>query len=100
MQKPAYELRISDLSSDVCSSDLDRLEKNRDLPGRNVIDNTERGMKYTAADVAWANAEQTRIFRRFLALFEDIDVLICPACSRSEERRVGQKCVRTCRSRR
>lgn len=59
----------------------ERLEKHRDLLGRNVIDNTERGMKYTAADVARANAEQTRIFRRFLALFEDIDVLICPTCS-------------------
>src|SRR3546814_1742402 len=31
-QKTAYEMRISDWSSDVCSSDLDRLAEVVDLP--------------------------------------------------------------------
>jgi len=57
----------------------ERLEKHRDLLGPNVIDNTERGLKYSLGDVAWAHVEQTRIYRRFLALFEEVDVLICPA---------------------
>jgi Asp-tRNA(Asn)/Glu-tRNA(Gln) amidotransferase A subunit family amidase len=57
----------------------ERLEKHRNLLGRNVIDNTERGLKYSLAEVAWAQAEQTKIYHRFNALFEETDVLICPA---------------------
>lgn len=59
----------------------ERLEKHRDLLGRNVIDNTERGLKYSLGDVAWAHVEQTAIYHRFNAFFRDIDVLICPAGS-------------------
>ncbi len=58
-----------------------RLEKHRDLLGPNIIDNTERGLEYSLADVAWAHVEQTRIYRRFVALMEQVDILICPACS-------------------
>ena len=57
----------------------ERLEKHRDLLGRNVIDGTERGLKYTSADIAWAQVEHTKIYQRFNALFDDVDVLICPA---------------------
>jgi Asp-tRNA(Asn)/Glu-tRNA(Gln) amidotransferase A subunit family amidase len=57
----------------------ERLEKHRDRLGRNVIDNTERGLKFTAADVAWAHVEQTKLYRRFLGFFDEVDVLICPA---------------------
>ncbi|MCL4768495.1 MAG: amidase [Hyphomicrobiaceae bacterium] len=59
----------------------ERLEKHRDLLGPNVIDNTERGLAWTAGDIAWANVEQTKLYRRFLGFFEDTDVLICPAAS-------------------
>ncbi len=59
----------------------ERLDKHRDLLGPHVIENTERALKYSAADVAWAHVEQTRIYRRFLALMAEIDVLICPACA-------------------
>lgn len=59
----------------------ERLEKHRDILGPNVIDNTERALKYTATDVAWAHVEQAKLYRRFVALFDEIDVLICPACS-------------------
>jgi Asp-tRNA(Asn)/Glu-tRNA(Gln) amidotransferase A subunit family amidase len=58
-----------------------RLEQHRDLLGPNIIDNTERGLKYSLADVAWANVEQTRIYRRFIAFMDRVDVLICPACA-------------------
>jgi Asp-tRNA(Asn)/Glu-tRNA(Gln) amidotransferase A subunit family amidase len=58
-----------------------RLEQHRDLLGPNIIDNTERGLTYSLADVAWAHAEQTRIYRRFIAFMDQVDVLICPACS-------------------
>ena len=58
-----------------------RLEKHRDLLGPNIIDNTERGLKYSLADVAWAHVEQTRIYRRFVAFMDEVDILICPACA-------------------
>lgn len=59
----------------------DKLEKHRDLLGPNVIDNTERGLGYDLADVAWAVREQGRIYQRFNALFDEVDVLICPAAA-------------------
>jgi amidase len=59
----------------------ERLEKHRDLLDLNVIDNTERGLKYSLGDVAWANVEQTKIYKRFLSFFNDCDVLICPAAA-------------------
>ncbi len=59
----------------------ERLEKHRDLLDINVVENTERGLKYSLADVAWANVEQTKIYRRFLSFFNDHDVLICPAAA-------------------
>ncbi len=58
-----------------------RLAQHRDRLGPNIIDNTERGLKYSLADVAWANVEQTRTYRRFIAFMDEVDVLICPACA-------------------
>lgn len=59
----------------------ERLEQNRDLLGPNVIDNTERGLKFSASDIAWALAEQTKLYHRVNAFFDDYDVLICPAAA-------------------
>jgi Asp-tRNA(Asn)/Glu-tRNA(Gln) amidotransferase A subunit family amidase len=59
----------------------ERLEKSRDLLDRNVTDNTERGLAMSLADVARANVEQTRLYKRVLAFFQEVDVLICPAAS-------------------
>jgi amidase len=59
----------------------DRLEKARDLLDRNVTDNTERGLKLSLGDVARAQVEQTKLYKRVLAFFEEVDVLICPAAS-------------------
>src|SRR3546814_4145728 len=69
-QKTAYELRISDWSSDVCSSDLFR-----------------RAALPAARRAAYEPAHPPAGRRRT----ED---------ARSEERRVGKECVSTCRSRR
>ena len=59
----------------------ERLESSRELLDRNVIDNTERGMKLSLADVSRAHVEQTKIYKRFLAFFREVDVLICPAAT-------------------
>src|SRR3546814_7841641 len=81
-QKTAYEMRISDWSSDVCSSDL-RLsyvsEDVESMTGFSVLELQDR------SDL-WQDLILTKERRRG----EDI---------RSEERRVGKECVSTCRSR-
>lgn len=59
----------------------ERVENHRDLLGPNVIDNTERGLEYTAKDVAWAMAEQAQLYARVNAFFDEYDVLICPSAS-------------------
>jgi amidase len=59
----------------------ERLEKSRDLLDRNVIDNVERGLKLTLPDVSRAHVEQTKLYKRVLAFFKDVDVLIAPAAS-------------------
>jgi amidase len=59
----------------------ERLATQRELLDRNVIDNTERGLKYSLEDVAKGNVEQTKLYKRVLSFFDDVDVLICPAAS-------------------
>jgi Asp-tRNA(Asn)/Glu-tRNA(Gln) amidotransferase A subunit family amidase len=60
---------------------LDAYKNNRDKLGPNIISNVEAGLKMTAEEIAWANAEQTAIYRRFQEFFKDIDVLLCPGNS-------------------
>src|SRR3546814_5189573 len=104
-QKTAYEMRISDWSSDVCSSDLaggmhldlrvdDLLGLDHHLPfllGRAVVQE----------DVDMGNDVEGDLLGELLRahlLSRDIDALgLAP--ERSEERRVGKECVSTCRSR-
>src|SRR3546814_3153137 len=83
-QKTAYEMRISDWSSDVCSSDLDAVAilvttggiKAEDL---NPLDRLGRCM---VANDHWSICDEA-----------------ARSALRSEERRVGKECVSTCRSR-
>jgi Asp-tRNA(Asn)/Glu-tRNA(Gln) amidotransferase A subunit family amidase len=46
--------------------------------GPNTRANYEMAASMSLADVAWAHAEQTRIFRRFQATFQDYDVVLSP----------------------
>src|SRR3546814_18809280 len=66
-------MRISDWSSDVCSSDLDA----------------------DAADPVVTNAN----FASVSIVNEKGQLIATTLANRSEERRVGKECVRTCRSR-
>jgi amidase len=59
----------------------EKLAKHRKLLDRNVIDNTERGLKLTAAEIGRAFEEQHKLMKRVLDFFEDYDVVICPAAS-------------------
>src|SRR3546814_4306744 len=84
--KSAYEMRISDLSSDVCSSDL---------PAR-------KSCRYEIHTISMPTFASTLSASAFPASHSHI----APSSSgtkgeqRSEERRVGKECVSTCRSRR
>lgn len=59
----------------------DRVRDHRDELSPNVVDNVDRGLTYSLADVAEAHLQQTQIARRWLDLFKEIDVVICPATS-------------------
>src|SRR3546814_2016089 len=84
-QKTAYEMRISDWSSDVCSSDLPL--GHRALPRVVLVCVADVG-----PDRSWG--AQGQVGRRRLRM-----VAVRRRGSRSEERRVGIECVSTCRSR-
>src|SRR3546814_3462238 len=84
-QKTAYEMRISDWSSDVCSSDLWNAFVCR--PEQHVVFDARGRQSLCVRGTQCAH----RHTGRNLAKVEEV--------RRSEERRVGKECVSTCRSR-
>src|SRR3546814_10201043 len=80
-QETAYEMRISDWSSDVCSSDLVD-----EILQRLLAQCEHEGVAACLAGVA-------------IALHHPQDDHQQVVHRRSEERRVGKECVSTCRSR-
>src|SRR3546814_6671363 len=102
-QKTAFELRISDWSSDVCSSDLTNIpgappaatkaelpELLVGLPEDRYLNRELSWLDFNARVLALAADESLPLLERakFLAIF-----------ARSEERRVGKEWVSTCKSR-
>src|SRR3546814_2697280 len=104
-QKTAYEMRISDWSSDVCSSDLLRGEiaRVREMLDHRLLDEVE--------DLGPATIENLCAFIR--KQLEDSVTSLCAVMVErrlsgdrcvlrwtrsSDERRVGIECVRRCRS--
>jgi len=53
-------------------------QKDPNSLGPNVRANYEIGARMSLSDVAWAHAEQTRIFRRFQTTFRDYDAVLSP----------------------
>src|SRR3546814_16704178 len=105
-QKTAYELRISDWSSDVCSSDLvvyctTTQSRNDDptAPPRPCGDllRSERPWHHLHRIQRDRHCEQDPRSRRHPA--DDSRRVEGPTHRRSEERSVGKECVSTCRSR-
>src|SRR3546814_5415986 len=100
-QKTAYEMRISDWSSDVCSSDLRQFAQAGAVAGddrrRLVALLGGAGTLRTGAGLA----RQPGVDRRVSSGAAGTPA--GPAATggrrRSEERRVGKECVSTCRSR-
>src|SRR3546814_10480154 len=117
-QKTAYEMRISDWSSDVCSSDLVAAADgaDADLVVLNTGHIREKAAEKVYSDIGRlkredgstptiavagcvAQAEGAEIARRA----PSVDIVVGPQAyhrlPRSEERRDGNECVSTCRSR-
>src|SRR3546814_4520594 len=90
-QKTAYEMRISDWSSDVCSSDLVAAQPGLDLAGAGPLLRCRR----VQGGVAGRREEVFQILDDG-AGFGQVEGVVG---QRSEERRVGKECVSTCRSR-
>jgi amidase len=59
----------------------DKVAKHRALLDRNVIDNTERGLKLTASEIGRGFVEQSTLAKRVSGFFNDYDILIAPAAS-------------------
>src|SRR3546814_5582168 len=78
-QKTAYEMRISDWSSDVCSSDL-LIQTNQNHHKQKRTSNDSKVVSFANQALKIGNGKKCRNIR-------------------SEERRVGKECVSTCRSR-
>src|SRR3546814_4498175 len=99
-QKTAYEMRISDWSSDVCSSDLFHHASGE------LVDDDDLAV---LDDVVGVAPEHGVGAQRLGDVMDqaDIDQVVEPGAlqharvlqQRSEERRGGKECVSTCRSR-
>src|SRR3546814_1091149 len=83
-QKTAYEMRISDWSSDVCSSDLGVIT---------LTLNPYESRQFNSQDIEFGNTAKG--LEGSLGTGSGNWTLVI----RSEERRVGKECVSTCRSR-
>ena len=58
-----------------------RVKNHRKILSPNVIDNVDRGLEYSLADVSNAFLQQNKIYKDYLKFFESFDILICPASS-------------------
>lgn len=59
----------------------DFADTHRDVVSPLVIDNIDRALSYQLSDVADAFHTQTILAKAWLSLFDDVDVVICPAAS-------------------
>src|SRR3546814_14502839 len=94
-------MRISDWSSDVCSSDLGAVALDRGAGvGRGAVSASGRGRLRRCGDLP-GDLPPPAVLRGPLGGTETRLPVAppWPGASRSEERRVGKDCVSTCRSR-
>src|SRR3546814_17945742 len=92
-QKTAYEMRISDWSSDVCSSDL-RADQQA------IVETGVEQLHRARGRRAWARFEFDPRDETAGTHVDDMArALQAVRGVRSEERRVGKECISTCRAR-
>src|SRR3546814_6034249 len=95
-QKTAYEMRISDWISDVCSSDL---SGTLTLAGTSSLSGSTASITSAEHDGLPEIIDGWKEVTLRFATPPTMGTLASPEPSRSEERRVGNECVGTCRSR-
>src|SRR3546814_7490582 len=102
-QMTAYEMRIMDWSSDVCSSDLIKISQGAkpgeggELPGRKVDANIAR-IRYSTPGVGLISPPPHHDIYSIEDLKQLIHDLKNSNPSSTEESRVGKECVRNVRS--
>src|SRR3546814_2171287 len=94
-QKTAYEMRISDWSSDVCSSDL----AGQTICACGYNGSSEWPTSWSTAAIAISCDEPERGRSSGWDRCRSERAAGVSVTGRSEERRVGKECVSTCRSR-
>src|SRR3546814_2280837 len=104
-KKTAYEVRISDRSSDVCSSDLPDAF-GMGLHNRRPLSIEESDYPYwfnhdrlARSNALTLGAGATFALTERIGVFGTVAKMAWGQNLRSEERRVGKECVSTCRSR-
>src|SRR3546814_1566285 len=101
-QKTAYEMRISDWSSDVCSSDLANIRW-AEWPADKAYASwraqpTKAYTFFNGKCVKLVKMQRMLVLPSVLSRMAEEERSLLPPGS-SEERRVGKECARTCRSR-
>src|SRR3546814_9654627 len=96
MQKTAYEMRISDWSSDVCSSDLHPEFGYRFL---GYFDQKITNREVRPLDELYVFCKDNGVQEIYCCLPYITNEHVRTLVDRSDERRVGKECVSTCRSR-
>src|SRR3546814_5787134 len=94
-QKTAYEMRISDWSSDVCSSDLDA-DVHAEVERQAQRHAEQCRVREAVAEIGHPPPHDETAERSPDECYSDAGE---DRPHRSEERRVGKECVSTCRSR-
>src|SRR3546814_15382447 len=104
-QKTAYEMRISDWSSDVCSSDLEvdqpgkRRPRSLLLAAQHQLRQPLNALGLLVGDLRQGASGCDLGGRELEGIVADMRYALHLSNTRSEERRVGKECVSTCSSR-
>src|SRR3546814_18912059 len=99
-QKTAYDMRISDWSTDVCSSDLRYgARQQHHARGRKRREDQERDEQLDKGEALLGGTPRRRETASHPARLAIVSVAGKPLAPRSEERRVGTECVSTCSTR-
>src|SRR3546814_10276571 len=96
-QKTAYEMRISDWSSDVCSSDLEAVARLGQIDV--LVSNAAATSSIFGSAPDFSVEEYMQLMQANVVNNVALMNHAAAAMKRSEERRVGTECVSTCSSR-
>ena len=59
----------------------EKLEAHRELLSPNVIANVDMANQFNMTDVAWAHKKQTALYKGYVDMFEEIEILLSPAAA-------------------